>query len=70
MNPANYRSAASLLSQALDRRLTSAERARLEDHLTICAACRSCKGHFTALRLAMQSFSGGARVRRTRSTPH
>lgn len=50
----NCRMATQLLSEALDRELTSGERHEIEEHLAICPACTNCRKQFLELRLGIR----------------
>ena len=53
----NCRTSSQLLSEALDRELTKAEREEVERHLAICPACTRCRRQFEDLRRAARRFA-------------
>lgn len=54
----NCRENARLLSEAMDRKLTDAERDAVERHLAICPACTRCQGQFQEIRRALRRMAG------------
>ena len=58
METYNCRQAARLMLQEQDRELTASERAALQFHLGICAACRKFKTQAETMREAMARWRG------------
>lgn len=56
----NCREATRLMSEAMDRKLSTPERLSLRLHTAMCSGCRNFRGHMAAMRQIAQAY-----VRRT-----